>query len=76
MPYFGLKGAAKRARVQELPDQIEMGKALSTATQRNCFGGQKRSYRPRPGRQTPPDHLRRGHIRPDPLVADGIRNCC
>ena len=58
--YFGLKGAERDARVQDLLDQIEMGKGFADRYPAELVGRAEaaRLHRPRAGRQSQADHLR------------------
>ena len=71
--YYGLRGDAKRARVDALLDMIELDRPMATAAR----GAVRRRetagvHRPRLGRRAGVDHLRRGHLGPRPIGRRGI----
>ncbi|MFT6684220.1 MAG: peptide/nickel transport system ATP-binding protein, partial [Loktanella salsilacus] len=72
--YFGLKGAAKRARVQELLDQIEMGKGFIDRYPAELSGGQKQRVCIARALAAKPRLIICDEVTSalDPLVADGI----
>ncbi|WP_376870333.1 ABC transporter ATP-binding protein [Albirhodobacter sp. R86504] len=72
--YFGLKGAAKRARVQELLDQIEMGSGFIDRYPAELSGGQKQRVCIARALAAKPRLIICDEVTSalDPLVADGI----
>ena len=62
--YFGLKGEARDKRVQELLDQIEMGKGFADRYPAELSGGPEAAglHRAGAGGEPQADHLRRGDI--------------
>jgi peptide/nickel transport system ATP-binding protein len=72
--YFGLRGAAKRARVQELLDQIEMGKGFIDRYPAELSGGQKQRVCIARALAAKPRLIICDEVTSalDPLVADGI----
>ena len=72
--YFGLKGAAKRARVQELLNQIEMGAGYLDRYPAELSGGQKQRVCIARALAAKPRLIICDEVTSalDPLVADGI----
>ncbi|MEH7830055.1 ABC transporter ATP-binding protein [Gemmobacter denitrificans] len=72
--YFGLKGDAKRKRVQELLDQIEMGKGYADRYPAELSGGQKQRVCIARSLAAKPKLIICDEVTSalDPLVADGI----
>lgn len=72
--YFGLTGAAKRQRVQELLDQIEMGKGFIDRYPAELSGGQKQRVCIARALAAKPKLIICDEVTSalDPLVADGI----
>jgi peptide/nickel transport system ATP-binding protein len=72
--YFGLKGDAKRARVQELLDQIEMGAGYENRYPAELSGGQKQRVCIARALAAKPKLILCDEVTSalDPLVADGI----
>lgn len=72
--YFGLRGAARRARVAELLDQIEMGKGFADRYPAELSGGQKQRVAIARALAAKPDLILCDEPTSalDPLVADGI----
>ncbi|MEI6799949.1 MAG: ABC transporter ATP-binding protein [Pseudomonadota bacterium] len=72
--YFGLKGDAKRARVQDLLDQIEMGAGYENRYPAELSGGQKQRVCIARALAAKPKLILCDEVTSalDPLVADGI----
>ncbi|MFT7181288.1 MAG: peptide/nickel transport system ATP-binding protein, partial [Planctomycetota bacterium] len=72
--YFGLKGAAKRARVQELLDHIELGDGFADRYPAELSGGQKQRVCIARALAAKPKLIICDEVTSalDPLVADGI----
>jgi peptide/nickel transport system ATP-binding protein len=72
--YFGLKGAAKRARVQELLDHIELGEGFADRYPAELSGGQKQRVCIARALAAKPKLIICDEVTSalDPLVADGI----
>lgn len=72
--YFGLKGSAKRKRVQELLDQIEMGTGFADRYPAELSGGQKQRVCIARSLAAKPKLIICDEVTSalDPLVADGI----
>jgi peptide/nickel transport system ATP-binding protein len=72
--YFGMKGAEKRARVQELLDEIEMGEGFIDRYPAELSGGQKQRVCIARALAAKPKMIICDEVTSalDPLVADGI----
>jgi peptide/nickel transport system ATP-binding protein len=72
--YFGLRGAAKRQRIQDLLDQIEMGKGFIDRYPAELSGGQKQRVCIARALAAKPKLIICDEVTSalDPLVADGI----